>query len=305
MATIIINIRHKTFTIDENEMISLARKKGHRFRYRFVPVVVYNKKTSGKDDLTQPFPESFNGYKPFSLYQLGTSIAILIKFMGKKKKIKKDDFTSAGKAFRELKNFTAQCYERTIADLCCKTILEEIQNRKKDEEIVFFLEKSASDKMLGRLATLNLNLDKVTICFLITSPSDLMTTVMSNQTGKLHFDIIRLMTTDIDEPLGPYPGDYEDSLVQSYFYRPLSLGNDKGSYTPMRLDIFAQGLLIKEIERKKDMIRKLLDPSSSDIETDSSSLEPRTLLPYGFKELNGFFDREEGEIERIIMGVED
>ena len=148
MATIIINIRHKTFTIDDNEIISLARKKGHRFRYKFVPVVVHNKKTSGKDDLTQPFSESFNNYKPFSLYQLGTSIAILIKFMGKKKKIKKDDFTSAGKAFRELKNFTAQCYERTIADLCCKTILEEIRNRKEDEEFVFFLKNQLLIKCL-------------------------------------------------------------------------------------------------------------------------------------------------------------
>jgi hypothetical protein len=290
--------------IDDNDILLLARQEGHKFRYKFVPIVAYNKKTSGNDDLTKPFLGSFNSKALFSLYQLGTSITTLIRFMGNKN-LQKEDFYSARKAFRELKNFAAQCNERTIADLCCKVILGEIEDRKEDEEIVFFLEKSASDKMLGRLATLNLNLDKITICFLITNPSDLMTTVMSYQTGKLHFDINRLSITNNDRFQGPYPGDYEDSLVQSFFYHPFPTENGAGAFIPMRLDIFAQGLLVKDIESKKERISGLLNPRSPDIETGSSTLEPRTLLPYGFNELEGFLEREKSEVEQIIMRVED
>lgn len=297
----IVNIRHKTYTIDDKEILMLAKHAGHRFRYKYVPLVAYNKKTSGENDLTTPRLESFDNKAPFSLYQLGTPIAILIRFMDANK-IRKKDFTSARKAFRELKNFAAQCSERTIADLCCKVILGEIRTRENDEEFVFFLEKSASDKMLGRLATLNLNLDKITVCFLSTSPSDLMTTIMSNQTGKLHFDINRLMTANYyDDFPGPYPGDYEDSLIQSYFYRPSPINDKAGDYTPMRLDIFAQGLLINEVEKKKAKIKKLLAPNSPDIETDSKKIGPRTILPYGFADLDGFLEREKNEIGKKIM----
>lgn len=301
----IVNIRHKTYTMDDKDILLLTKLNGNKFRYKYVPIVAFNNKTSGKDDLTKPILESFDNNTPFSLYQLGTPIAILTKFMGNNK-IKKEDFVSARKAFRELKNFAAQCYERTIADLCCKVILGEIKTKEDDEEIVFFLEKSASDKMLGRLATLNLNLDKITVCFLISSPSDLMTTVMSNQTGRLRFDVNRLMATDSTDFLGPYPGDYEDSLVQSYFYRPSPLNESAaGNYTPLRLDIFAQGLLIKDIEKKKEMIKKLLDPKSADIETDSKKLEPRTLLPFGFGDLEGFLDRQKIEVEQVLMKADD
>lgn len=297
----ILNIRHRTYTLEDDDILALAKRSELRFRYKFVPTVAFNTKTSGRMDLSRPKLETFNDSLPFTLYELGTPIAILKAFMGNKDT--EEQLISARKAFHELKNFAAQCYERTIADLCCQVIIGEVKRTETGQELVFFVEKSASDKMLGRLATLNLNLDRITVCFLIVSPSDLMTTVLSSQTGKLHFDIHRLMTSDFGEFSEPYPGDFEDSLVQSYFYRPLPARKSGGEYAPMRLDIFAQGLLRDRVEKKKDLIRRILKPGSVDVETDDSRREPRTLLPAGFKELQGFLEKHEDEVkQRIIRG---
>jgi hypothetical protein len=303
MMTSVVNIRHKTYAIEDHDLLILAKNSENRFRYKFVPIVAYNKKTTGETVLTRPQLETFHDKTPFTLYELGTPIAILRGFMGNQ--IKKEDLVSARKAFRALKNFAAQCYERTIADLCCQVILREVRSMKSNEELVFFVEKSASDKMLGRLASLNLRLDKITVCFLVFNPSDLMTTVMSSQTGKLHFDVHRLMTTDFSEFSEPYPGDFEDSLIQSYFYRPLPINEEGGEYAPMRLDIFAQGLLRDKIEKKKDIIKSILHPKSADIETNRDRLEPRTLLPLGFGELQAFLEKQKSEVGQKIMNSEE
>jgi len=300
---ITINIRHKTYTIEDDDLLSLAKRGGHKFRYKFVPIVAHNKKKSVNDELTKPLLETFNDKTPFTLYELGTPLAILKGFVGDK--IRKEDLISARRAFRELKNFAAQCYERTLADLCCQIILREIDALPDERKLICFIERSASDKMLGRLASLNLNLDRITICFVISSPTDLMTTVMSSQTGKLHFDVHRLMTTDFGEVSGPYPGDFEDSLIQSYFYRPLPTTQRGGEYAPMRLDVFAQGLERDRVEEKKELIKNVLKPNSAYVETNPSQLEPRTLLPIGFSDLQGFLEKQKDDVKQLIMNVED
>jgi hypothetical protein len=201
-------------------------------------------------------------------------------------KIDKTRLLSAREAFKQLKNFASQCCERISADLCCQVILQEIRQRR-DDDLIIFIEKSASDKMLGRLASLQLSLENITICFLTYKPSDLMTIAMSNQTSKLRFDINRLMSSDVDDFLGPYPGDSEDSLMQSYFYRPPLLGDSGESFAPMRLDIFSQGLRLDETESKKEMIKKIFsNPQNSYKDPNDDSSLPR-LIPSGFELLDG------------------
>ena len=191
----IINIRYKNYTLDNEDLIELSRFDD--FGYRFTTVVAYNKKTKGGNDLIEPpLPESYNNESPFSLYRYGTPIAVLKSYIGNN--INKNNLSSASKAFKELKNFTSQCCERITADLCCQVIMKEITEKEAEQTLVFFIEKSASDKMLGRLASLQLNLDNIIICFLTFDPSDLMTIAMSNQTSKLHFDINRLMKPSSD-----------------------------------------------------------------------------------------------------------
>ena len=125
--SIIINIKHKTYTLDNEEILKLV--KSDKFKYRFIPVVAYNKKTSGKEDLSSPRIESFHKMNPFTLYELGTPIAILKNYMGTA--VKKEDLISAKKAFKELKQFASQCHERVIADLCTQIILREIEEMAK------------------------------------------------------------------------------------------------------------------------------------------------------------------------------
>lgn len=297
----IINIRHRTYTLTDKELLKLAGS--NKFKYKFVSAISYNKKTIDKNDLTEPFLETFNDNMPFSLYELGTPIAILKSYM--KGRINKEDLISAKKAFKELKYFASQCYERIIADLCCKVIMKEL-NTRNDEHLVFFIEKSASDKMLGRLASVYLNLDKITICFLIYDPSDLMTTIMSNQTGKLSFDIHRLMTTDSYDFSDPYPGDSEDSLIQTYFYKPPAL-REGGEFRPMRIDIFAQGLIRDKIEHKKELIKDILSPGSLNSESDhkSNEISPRMLMPFGFQELEEKLEKNKDDIIQRLLEIEE
>jgi len=292
----IINIRYKNYTLEDEDLIELS--KSDDFRYKFTTVVAYNKKTKGRKDLTEPpLTESYNNESPFSLYKSGTPIAVLKSYIGSN--IHKDKLSSASRAFKELKNFASQCCERITADLCCQVIMREINKTEGTQKIVFFIEKSASDKMLGRLASLQLNLDNIIICFLTFDPPNLMTIAMSNQTSKLHFDINRLMSSDNPDFFGPYPGDSEDSLIQTYFHRPFSIEEGGGEYSPMRFDIFSQGLRRDEIEEKKEKIEQIFS-SSEDTETEQTKTEPRKLMPKGWGMLKDYLGRQDDDIREKL-----
>jgi len=294
MAIEITNISQKTYILRDDEIIKILQLKRDNFCYKYIPAVFYNSRTANTNSLSIPQVKAFNNGAPFSLYEIGTPISILRNYMSNK--IDKDDLLSVKRAFKGLKNFASRCYERVIADLCCQVILERVTHLTTDKELVFFIEKSASDKMLGRLATLNLNLNNLTICFLVYNPSDLMTSVMSNQTGKLHFDIHRLMNSDISDYIGPYPGDSEESLVQTYFYKP-------SDYRPMRVDIFAQGLLRDKIEAKKEIVKKILNPDSKDSIHHPGVPDPKLLIPYGLWELEDYINKHDPDFDRKLIEV--
>jgi len=293
----IVNIKTKNFLPDDKYFLDISIN-GDEFRYHYNSVVVYNRKLLTSNDIFNPpvLEKFFNDKEPFSLYKAGIPITILKKYMGDK--IDKTKLLSAREAFKQLKNFALQCCERISADLCCQVILEEISDNKNNG-LVIFLEKSASDKMLGRLASLQLSLNNITICFLTYKPSDLMTIAMSKQTSKLRFDINRLMSSihSIGDFIGPYPGDSEDSLIQSYFYRPSPRGAEGESFAPMRLDIFSQGLRLDQIESKKEKIEGIFsNVEHSYKDPNDNSVLPR-LIPTGFDLLDG---KPEKNIEEEI-----
>ena len=279
----IVNIKHGNSLPDDKDLLQIS--KNSKFRYQYCSFVVYNKKILHSDHIFDPPAlESFNNLKPFSLYKAGIPITILKQYMSGK--IDKTKLLSVREAFKELKNFASQCCERISADLRCQVIVQEIMERK-DNDLIIFIEKSASDKMLGRLATLQLSLKNITICFLTYQPSDLMTIAMSNQTSKLRFDIHRLMSSNVYDFIGPYPGDSEDSLIQSYFHRPSPRGEGGEAFAPMRLDIFSQGLRLDEVESKKEKIETIfLDTKDSYKDPNDDSALPR-LIPVGFELLDG------------------
>lgn len=235
--TNIVSISQKIFFPEKENIL-----KEHSVN--FYPAISWNKKRL-KENITNAEIQCFK--LPFTLYESGISISTLCNYLGGN--IKKDDFLLK-KVFAKLRSFASQCADRVIADLCCQVIIRTIKDNS--EHIIYFIEKSASDKMLGRLGSLYLDLSKVTICFLSYELEDMFTNIISSQTGKLNFDLHRLMTRENEEPLGPYPGSSEDSLNQTFFYKPSIVKN----LLPLRLDIFAQGLTEKEIKDKCDLIIK-------------------------------------------------
>jgi hypothetical protein len=296
MTEIIINMKHKNFLPKDKDLIRIAKE--NKFTYRYHSVVSYNKKFRSENAFEPPALEkSFNDYTPFSLYKSGIPITILQQYMGGK--INKSKLSSAREAFKQLKDFATQCCERISADLCCQIILQEVLSRE-NHQLLIFIEKSASDKMLGRLATLQLDLSNVTICFLTYQPSDLMTIAMSNRTSKLRFDINRLMSAGLVDFIGPYPGDTEESLLQSYFHQPIPRGEGGESFSPMRIDIFSQGLRMDQIEDKKELIKKVFEDSKDSYKDPNDHSELPRLIPTGFDLLDGQLENIREKIEERL-----
>lgn len=305
----IVNIKFKNYTQSEEQLIKIASRE-KSFEFKFIPAVAFNKKNE-EADASSPSELIFyqdkcaannkeNNFAPyvFSLYEFGTSLTLLRSYTSDI--INSQVLQSVKQAFRQLKRIVSKCSERIISDLCCNIILKILQENHR-ERITFFIISPMSDKMLGHLGTLYLNLRRVTIVFLATRPTDLMTTVMSQHTRRIRFDLHRLMSEDSDEMVGPYPGDSEKSLTQTYFYKPKPIpSEDKGSYRPIRLDIFSQGLSLKELEDKKEELRKLLKPGSSNTETDEKTGEPRLLQPNGFNFLNKKLELHKEEFSELL-----
>lgn len=248
----IVNLTYKTFLPDLDDILEKAKEK--TFSYEYFPVISYNENIYGEDTIVKemdPF------YLPmfFKLFESDIPIENLVKYLGD---VKKEELSVAKRAFSKLNEFALQCSERIIADLSCQIILEK-SSLFKEDHIIFFIKRLASSKMLGYLAYLNLNLENITICFLSYKPQDMITTVMSARTGKLLFDIHRLMSVSNSINFtSPYPGSSEDSLVQTFFHKPED-GFSKMEFLPIRIDIFCQGLLEPSIQKKKERIQSIFD----------------------------------------------
>lgn len=286
----IISISQKIFLPDIEDILEKAGKK--EFKYEFLPVVAYSEKETDKPDIQNAQPI----YMPrlFSLYESETPIESLLKYIGN---IKKEELSVARKAFQKLHSFAVQCAERVTADLCCQIILEK-SKEPGSSKLLYLIEKPASDKMLGRLGYLYLDLSNITICFISYDPNDMVTTVMSAKTGKLLFDIHRLMSSNEDGIFTtPYPGSSEDSLVQTYFFRPkTSSPNDK--FLPIRIDIFCQGLLESEIENKSNLVKDILmeESETQAYPIKDSDRSPVVKLPLGLQSvLKSWNEKDRGK----------
>ncbi|MCL0077087.1 hypothetical protein M1O12_03590 [Dehalococcoidia bacterium] len=238
----VISISQKTSWSDISDIV-----ENRRFDY--VPAIAYSVRderpeTGGCEFLFCP--------KPFSLWGVDLSIEILCKY-AKDEIGRKEDLKVARKAYLKLRNFANRCAERVLADLNCALLLKTWNN--STDQFIYFMEGPPSDKFLARLSCLYPSLEKLTICFISFKPEDLITSVMSFQTGRLQFDIHRLISEEakITGFQGPYPGTSEDSLVQTYFYRHPEV-RPGIKVSPIRVDIFCQGLVESDIEKKKEII---------------------------------------------------
>ncbi|MBT9140418.1 MAG: hypothetical protein DDT30_00994 [Dehalococcoidia bacterium] len=236
----VISISQKTIWSDISDIV-----KNRRFDY--IPAIAYITRDNGeeKGEATLLYCP-----KPFSLWGDTVTIEIFCRY-ARDEIERKEELKVARKAYLKLRNFANRCAERVLADLTCAVILKTWNN--STDQFIYFMEGPPSDKFLARLSCLYPSLENLTICFISFKPEDLITAVMSFQTGRLQFDIHRLISAETTGFQGPYPGSSEDSLVQTYFYtHPEVRSGIKVS--PIRVDIFCQGLLESDIDEKKEII---------------------------------------------------
>ncbi len=222
-------------------------------RFEYIPATAYVVQNEGPERAVRPELLYFG--KAFSLWELNLSIELLCKYAGDEIR-RKEELKVAKKAYLKLRNFANRCAERVLADLTCAVLLKTWNN--STDQFIYFMEGPPSDKILARLSCLYPSLENLTICFISFKPEDLITAVMSFQTGRLQFDFHRLIIEEITGFQGPYPGTSEESLVQTYFYRHREVRPGK-KVSPIRVDIFCQGLLESDIEDKKEIIRKKIE----------------------------------------------
>lgn len=238
----IVGLTHNTESLD---MDGVLKKK----RFEFIPGIAYNILNLQDNNIIEEKTDHMELPKPFVLFAQGTPIELIRKF------ITTEDLSSAKMAYSKLMDLAYKNIDRIIADLYCSLIISIVDESRDSDEVIFFFDGSAWDKILGRLASLYLP-DRITFCFLTYKTEQLLTSIIAKATGKLDFDLLRIMNDENSVPIGPYPGSFEDSLTQTYFYRPNRGGKEK--LEPLRLEIFAQGLLESEFVNKKDTILDLL-----------------------------------------------
>lgn len=270
--------------------ISDIREKG---KFEYIPAIVYVVQKEKPDKTDKTTLLYFD--KPFSLWELNLPIEVVCKYaedeIGHKEELK-----VAKKAYLKLRNFANRCSERVLGDLYCALLLKTLNST---DQFIYLFEGPPSNKVLARFGYIYPSLKNVTICFISFKPEDLITSLLSFQTGKLQFDIHRLMSKEVTGFLGPYPGTSEESLIQTYFYRHPDLRPGK-KVSPLRIDIFSQGLLESDFEDKKDIIKnKLEDVKWSSHYPIEHSIE--TILPKGLiMALDSWKEKYDKDLERII-----
>jgi hypothetical protein len=270
--------------------ISDIREKG---KFEYIPAIAYVVQKERPEKIEKPALLYFG--KPFSLWELDSPIEVLCKY-AKDEIGQKNELKVARKAYIKLRNFANRCSERVLGDLSCALLFKTLDTVN---QFIYFFEGPPSNKVLARFSYLYPSLKNVTICFISYKPEDLITSILSFQTGKLEFDIHRLMSKEVTGFLGPYPGTSEESLVQTYFYKYPEVRPGK-KVSPIRIDIFSQGLLEDDFDIKKDIIKKKLEDESwiSHYPIDHNI---ETILPKGLIiVIDSWKEKFEKDLEKII-----
>ena len=290
----IVNITYQTFFPNNIELVRQLNTR-QKVNFEFTPLVLYNQQVD-KNPIS--ITNMFTPINQYSLYEEGVSFAVLKRFFGRS--FRKDELTLAKKAFDKLRALAIPSSERVIADVCSQIILNNLKQNVFDQTI-FFIQKLSTEKMLGRLSYLYLNLKNVTICFLSFQPDELITTVMTKQSGKLHFDLNRLVVSGNEgQKYGPYPSSPEDALEQAFFYTP---SIDKVKYFPLRFDIFSQGLTEKQVDEKSEIIKEVLNSNELSIHHQLSE-NYAVKLPIGFSYALNAWNQTQFQKESIQQIVE-
>jgi hypothetical protein len=149
--------------------------------------------------------------------------------------------------FRKIKINYRVNQERVISDFICGIILRELRNDNEKRLVFFITNRFDTKKIVGRLAYLNLPLNRITILFISRDITDFYTqNIVSPFDYK--FDLSFLMERKEDNLFGPYP-EYDTIGLIRTFYKTYST-----EHFPLRIDLFCQRLNKIDIDIIKNEI---------------------------------------------------
>lgn len=232
--------------------------------YYAIPYIIY--KFRDEDPVLEYIP------KPFEMFRRGMllrDIESIIKHYGNSSAF----LQISGSSFRIMTNYLARNMERVLADMVSCVIIKLIKKAslKNDTKNIFFINNTlASDKLLGRLGYLCLNLHNNLISIVSYKPESLMTNITSGSNDTLQFDIDFFKKDPDQLKSDPYPDNIMDSLTQTLFFKVAP--ESPAPLLPLRVDIFSQGLfnISKQIKCLSEIFQDI-DNLSMPFQTSVSS----------------------------------
>lgn len=193
-----------------------------------LPVVVLNKEnTEGAEEFFPPKP---------------------IKMQKDPQEIE-DIFKDKNVFYRKLQKKYRANQERIISDIICGIILRELRNDTQNELTFFITSKFDTQKIVGRLAYLNLPMERLTILFISRRLSDFYSRNMASPFGP-DVDLTELKRKNSNDIFGPFPDDGTIGLLRTFFKT-----YDNAEFYPAKIDLFCQCLIRKDILQIRDKIK--------------------------------------------------
>ena len=139
--------------------------------------------------------------------------------------------------------------ERIISDIICGIILRELRNDTKNELTFFITSRFDTHKIVGRLAYLNLPMERLTILFISRRLIDFYSRNMASPFGPA-VDLNELIKKNTNDIFGPFPDDGTIGLLCTFFK---TYGDTE--FYPARVDLFCQCLSRKDISQIKKRLQ--------------------------------------------------
>lgn len=182
------------------------------------------------------------------------------------------DFMSMpGQAYKKMQHYIDKNVEKVLADMTVALITQIVKESDDDTQNIFFIDnRDNSNKIIGRLGYMYFDSMQNTFCFVTYKPNNLLTDALRDGSDVLEFDINYFGRQENREVSEIVPNDFMESMIQTVFYKMKSAESE---VTPLRCDIFSQGISTGEIQEKVDIVKDVLAEQnnlSMPFETDSN-----------------------------------
>lgn len=167
-------------------------------------------------------------------------------------------FSLPGKAYQRMMSYVNQNVNKVVADMIVQVIIDtinKINSKESDSQNFFFIDSIDANKIIGRLGYLYIKSDSNTIAFVTYKSGGLLTDTLNYNKDKMLFDINYFSRKQYSnsEYSSIIPNDYMESLTQAVFYNFSS-----EMLSPLRCDIFSQGISTSMIKTKVEQIKSIL-----------------------------------------------